>query len=156
MEFLLGMLMFLTGWFVCWIQMSKSENQEIAWFENQHNSVMLQYLKWQSENQKLKSENQGRLKALKSRQAEKSELKSQIRELTTRLMFADHRLWEYESEYQSLLAESAQLRNQKHLLESQILQPKSPSPVSAEFEYQLWKPGHLEVAHPDSNEETSQ
>lgn len=97
MEFLWGTLAFLTGWLVCWIQMSKSESRKVQ---------QLQYLA------------DSRLEALKSRQKEKSELKSQLRELTTRLIWSDHRLWEFQQD-QKLQSESP-VSQSRYLVELQL------------------------------------
>jgi hypothetical protein len=45
MEFLLPLLMFLAGWFVCWIQMSKSENQKVAHWQSEYQEMER---KWQA------------------------------------------------------------------------------------------------------------
>lgn len=94
MEFLFGTLLFLAGWFVCWIQMSQSESRQ------------LQESKYLAES---------RLKALKNRQVQISELKSQLRQTTSRLIDSDYRLWDF----------------QQTLKESQ-------SPVPPQFETHRW------------------
>ena len=59
MEFLLLTLMFLAGWFVCWIQMSQSESRELR-------RVRLQYQQLQSENLKAQLKSLGLTKAYES------------------------------------------------------------------------------------------
>ena len=42
---LLYLLMFLTGWFVCWIQMSKSESRQVAHWKSEYQEMER---KWQA------------------------------------------------------------------------------------------------------------
>ena len=55
--FALGLLLsFLAGWFVCWIQMSKSEfRQELEHLKFDYQNLEYEYQELQSENQQLKS-----------------------------------------------------------------------------------------------------
>ena len=77
--------------------------------------ALLPYLMMRSKYQREAYQNQSRLKALKNRQAEISELKSQLRQATSRLIDSDYRLWEFQQD----LKEQSETR--EHLLESMFL-----------------------------------
>lgn len=53
MEFLLPLLMFLAGWFVCWIQMSKSDSQKYQQLLTQYRSLWDEYQKMESKWEKV-------------------------------------------------------------------------------------------------------
>jgi septation ring formation regulator EzrA len=40
---LLYLLMFLTGWFVCWIQMSKSDSRKVQQLQSEYRSLQSEY-----------------------------------------------------------------------------------------------------------------
>jgi hypothetical protein len=66
MEFLLWMLMFLTGWFVCWIQMSKSESQQIRTLKDSQVHLQQMYQQSRSEYLELQEQCQTREHLLES------------------------------------------------------------------------------------------
>lgn len=89
MEFLWGTLLFLTGWLVCWIQMSKSESQKVQ---------QLQYLA------------DRRLESLKSQTEERKTWNSKYQDLMRSKMYLDHDLSEMLSGYRILEAEYLALK----------------------------------------------
>lgn len=111
--------------------------------------ALLPYLMMRSKYQREAYQNQSRLKALKNRQAEISELKSQLRQATSRLIDSDYRLWEFQQD----LKEQSETR--EHLLESMFLELKKTTltfPEKPEFESQSWQSGYPQVPHPDTTE----
>ena len=89
---------------------------------------------------------ESRLKALKIRQAEKAELKSQLRQTTSRLIDSDYRLWDFQ---QDLKESKIPLPPQWKLWYPQMFE--SPVPP-AEYESQSWQSGYPQVPHPDTTE----
>ena len=126
---LLYLLMFLTGWFVCWIQMSKSDSRQLR-LKNQ----LVEMLK--SENQQLLSQYQ--------------QLQLDYQKMEQKWLAVSKRYANLHAELLESKHQLGQLEYQKSLVVGELWRLKNPV-APAQFESQQWKSGYPEVAHPDSN-----
>lgn len=107
---LLWLLMFLTGWFVCWIQMSKSESRKVQQLQSEYHSL-------QSEYQKMEQ----KWLAVSKRYANQFQELSQLR----------YQLGQLEYQKSLVVGELWRLKNPAVPAEFESQQWKSPYPESA-------------------------
>ena len=107
---LLYLLMFLTGWFVCWIQMSKSESQKVQQLQSKYHSL-------QSEYQQLELKFQG--------------LSQRYVNLNSELSHYRWKLGQLEYQKSLVVGELWRLKNPVAPAEFESQQWKSPYPESA-------------------------
>ena len=86
MEFLLPLLMFLMGWFVCWIQMSKSDSRK-------HQQLLIQHQSLQSEYQQMESKWEKVSKRYANLFQELSQLRYQLGQLEYQKSLVVGELW---------------------------------------------------------------
>jgi hypothetical protein len=123
MEFLLPLLMFLAGWFVCWIQMSKSDSRK-------YQQLMIQHQSLESAGQ----ERQLKFQRLQERYVNQFQELSQLR----------YQLGQLEYQKSLVVGELWRLKNPVAPAEFESQQWKSPYPESAPL-------SAVAEANPDSN-----